>query len=68
MGLCEAMEKSEIPVKEKEGMSAPAFNADDEGKAARNSEYLAMIDAGIAQLETGGGQLHELVEIEEEWV
>ena len=68
MGLCEAMEKGEILVKEKEGMSAPAFNADDAGKVARNSEYLAMIDAGIAQLEAGGGQLHELEEIEEEWV
>ena len=68
MGLCETMKKSEIPVKEKEGMSASAFNADDAGKVARNSEYLAMIDAGIVQLEAGGGQLHELVGVEEEWV
>lgn len=34
-------------------------------KAARNAEYLAMIDRGIAQLEAGKGQLHELVEVED---
>lgn len=33
-------------------------------KAARNAEYLAMIDQGIAQLEAGKGQLHELIEVE----
>ena len=32
-------------------------------KAARNAEYLAMIDQGIAQLEAGKGQLHELIEV-----
>lgn len=31
-------------------------------KAARNNEYLAMIDRSIAQLDTGRGQQHELIE------
>ena len=35
-------------------------------KAARNAEYLAMIDRGIAQLEAGKGQMHELIEEEDE--
>ena len=35
-------------------------------KAARNAEYLAMIDRGIAQLEAGKGQMHELIEVEDE--
>lgn len=35
-------------------------------KAARNAEYLAMIDRGISQLEAGKGQLHELIEVEDE--
>ena len=34
-------------------------------KAARNNEYLAMLDRGIAQLEAGKGQEHELVEVDE---
>ena len=34
-------------------------------KAARNAEYLAMIDRGIAQLEAGRGQQHELIEVED---
>ena len=34
-------------------------------KAARNNEYLAMIDRGIAQLEAGEGQEHELIEVDE---
>lgn len=34
-------------------------------KMARNAEYLAMIDRGIAQLEAGNGQLHELIETDE---
>lgn len=34
-------------------------------KAARNAEYLAMLDRGIAQLEAGKGQLHELIEVED---
>lgn len=34
-------------------------------KAARNNEYLAMIDRGIAQLEAGRGQEHELIEGDE---
>lgn len=31
-------------------------------RAARNSEYMAMLDRGIAQLEAGRGQEHELLE------
>ena len=31
-------------------------------KAARNAEYLSMIDQGITQLEAGKGQAHELIE------
>ena len=34
-------------------------------KAARNNEYLALIDRGIAQLEAGNGQEHELIEVDE---
>ena len=34
-------------------------------KAARNNEYLAMIDRGIAQLESGNGQEHSLIEVDE---
>ncbi|MBU5470569.1 type II toxin-antitoxin system prevent-host-death family antitoxin [Falcatimonas sp. MSJ-15] len=33
-------------------------------KAARNNEYLAMIDRSIAQLEAGKGQEHELIEVD----
>lgn len=32
-------------------------------KAARNAEYLAMIDRSMAQLEDGKGQEHELIEV-----
>ena len=35
-------------------------------KLAGNAEYLAMIDRGIAQLEAGKGQQHELIEVEDE--
>ena len=35
-------------------------------KAARNAEYLVMIDRGIAQLEVSKGQMHELIEVEDE--
>lgn len=35
-------------------------------KAAHNAEYLAMLDRGIAQLESGKGQQHELIEVEDE--
>ena len=35
-------------------------------KAARNAEYLAMIDRSMAQLEAGKGQKHELIEVEDE--
>ena len=34
-------------------------------RAARNNEYLAMVDKGIAQLEAGHGQEHELIEVDE---
>lgn len=34
-------------------------------KAARNAEYLAMIDRGITQLLAGKGQEHELIEADE---
>ena len=34
-------------------------------KAARNAEYLAMIDRGIAQLSAGMGKEHELLEVDE---
>ena len=34
-------------------------------KAAKNNEYLAMIDRGIAQLEAGHGREHELIEVDE---
>lgn len=33
-------------------------------KAARNNEYLAMIDISLAQLEIGKGKEHELIEID----
>ena len=35
-------------------------------KAARNAEYLAMIDRAIDQLEAGKGQRHELIEVDDE--
>lgn len=34
-------------------------------RAARNNEYLAMVDRGIAQLESGHGHEHELIEVDE---
>ncbi|MEI3212570.1 MAG: type II toxin-antitoxin system prevent-host-death family antitoxin [Lachnospiraceae bacterium] len=34
-------------------------------KAARNNQYSAMIDRGIAQLEAGKGQEHELIKVDE---
>lgn len=34
-------------------------------KAARNAEYLSMIDRSIAQLEAGNGQSHELIEVDD---
>ena len=33
-------------------------------KAAKNAEYLAMIDRGIAQFESGEAHEHELIEVE----
>jgi antitoxin YefM len=33
-------------------------------KAARNAEYLAMIDRSMAQLSSGRGQEHELIEVD----
>ncbi len=35
-------------------------------KAAKNAEYLSMIDKGIEQLESGKGQQHELIEVDDE--
>lgn len=35
-------------------------------KATRNAEYLAKIDMSIEQLENGKGQVHELIEVEDE--
>ena len=35
-------------------------------KAARNNEYLAMLDRGIAQLEAGKSAAHELIEVEDD--
>lgn len=35
-------------------------------KAARNAEYLAMIDRAIEQLEKGKGKAHELIEVDDE--
>ena len=39
---------------------------DQMAKAARNAEYLAMIDRGIEQLASGKGQPHELIEVEDD--
>ncbi len=33
-------------------------------KMAKNAEYLAMLDRGIAQLAAGRGQQHELIEVD----
>ena len=41
-------------------MSLDQYNA--MMKAIRNTEYLAMIDQGIRQLESGHGQVHDLIE------
>ncbi|MCG8485259.1 MAG: type II toxin-antitoxin system prevent-host-death family antitoxin [Clostridia bacterium] len=35
-------------------------------KAARNAEYLAMIDRSMEQLVSGKGTVHELIEVEDE--
>lgn len=35
-------------------------------KAARNAEYLAMLDRAMAQLSAGKGQQHELIEADDE--
>lgn len=35
-------------------------------KAVRNAEYLAKINQGIRQLESGQGQIHELIEVDED--
>lgn len=35
-------------------------------KSARNAEYLAKIDMSIEQLENGKGQIHELIEVDDE--
>lgn len=41
-------------------ISLEAYNA--MAKAARNAEYLDMLDRAIEQLEQGRGQRHELIE------
>ncbi|MCM1132643.1 MAG: type II toxin-antitoxin system prevent-host-death family antitoxin [Ruminococcus flavefaciens] len=35
-------------------------------KALRNAEYLAMINQGIQQIEAGKGQVHELIEVDDD--
>ena len=35
-------------------------------KAARNAEYLAMIDRSMEQLASGKGTIHELIEVNDE--
>jgi len=35
-------------------------------KAARNAEYLAMIDRSMEQLASGKGTAHELIEVDDE--
>lgn len=35
-------------------------------KAARNAEYLSKIDRAIEQLSSGKGQLHELIEVDDD--
>lgn len=35
-------------------------------KAKRNEEYLATLDKSMAELESGQGQEHELIEIDDE--
>ena len=45
-------------------MSLEQYN--DMMKALRNAEYLAKIDQGIAQLKSGNGQVHELIEVDED--
>ena len=35
-------------------------------KMAHNSEYLAMIDRATEQLASGKGQMHELIEVDDE--
>ena len=35
-------------------------------KATKNAKYLAMIDKAIEQLEQGKGNMHELIEVEDE--
>lgn len=35
-------------------------------KALRNAQYLARIDQGVKQLEKGHGQVHELIEVDDD--
>lgn len=35
-------------------------------KAARNAEYLAMIDRSMNQLSSGNGKQHDLIEVDDE--
>ena len=45
-------------------VSLEAYNA--LVKAAKNAEYLSMIDRSIEQLSTGEGRVHELIEVYDE--
>ena len=35
-------------------------------KSLRNAEYLAMIDRSLNQLKSGNGQMHDLIEVDDE--
>ena len=35
-------------------------------KAKRNAEYLAKLDRGFAQMKSGQGQIHDLIEVDDE--
>lgn len=38
----------------------------DMAKAARNAEYLEMLDRAMEQLAQGRGQVHEIIEVEDD--
>ena len=35
-------------------------------KVVQNSEYLAKIDRGFSQMKSGKGQVHDLIEVDDE--
>ena len=35
-------------------------------KAKRNAEYLAKIDRGVAQFAAGKGQIHDIIEVDDD--